>query len=124
MLGEIEFADAAIGQMVKALYDRGLLDSTAIIITAKHGQSPIDANRFFPIPGSSKTNGRLPSDAVSAFLPAVYTNRPRGHAVETGVPDACLSNASHSRVKRSRVRRGGEESLSVLAGYLPLARSK
>jgi Type I phosphodiesterase / nucleotide pyrophosphatase len=74
MLGEIEFADAAIGQMVKALHNQGLLDSTAIIITAKHGQSPIDTNRFFGIPGSSKTNGRLPSDVVSAFLPAVYND--------------------------------------------------
>ncbi len=74
MLGEIEFADASIGQMVSALKSNGLLESTAIIITAKHGQSPIDPNRFFPIPGSSKLNGRLPSDVVSAFLPAVYNN--------------------------------------------------
>jgi type I phosphodiesterase/nucleotide pyrophosphatase len=74
MLGEIEFADAAIGQMVKALHDQGLLDSTAIIITAKHGQSPIDTNRFFPIPGHSGTNGMPPSAIVSAFLPAVYND--------------------------------------------------
>jgi arylsulfatase A-like enzyme len=46
MLNEIEFADAAIGQMVTALKHRGLFDSTTIIITAKHGQSPIDTNRF------------------------------------------------------------------------------
>ncbi len=78
MLGEIEFADAAIGQMVKALHDQGLLHSTAIIITAKHGQSPIDTNRFFPIPGSSGTNGMLPSEVISAFLPAVYTNPSNG----------------------------------------------
>ena len=74
MLGEIEFADAAIGQMVEALQDHGLLRSTAIIITAKHGQSPIDTNRFFPIPGHSGTNGMLPSAVVSAFLPAVYND--------------------------------------------------
>src|SRR5579863_7354454 len=49
LLGEITFVDAAIGQMVYALQDRGLLGSTAVIITAKHGQSPIDTNRFFPI---------------------------------------------------------------------------
>src|SRR5579859_2619206 len=35
---EISFADAAIGQMVEALKDQNLLNSTAIIITAKHGQ--------------------------------------------------------------------------------------
>src|SRR5260370_27291033 len=53
MLAEIEFVDAAIGQMVTALKNNNLLDSTAIIISAKHGQSPIDPHRFFPIPGDS-----------------------------------------------------------------------
>jgi hypothetical protein len=43
---EITFADASIGSMVKALTQRGLLDSTLIIITAKHGQSPIDPARY------------------------------------------------------------------------------
>jgi hypothetical protein len=46
---EIVFVDAAIGQMVEELEDRGLLGSTLIIITAKHGQSPIDTHRFTPI---------------------------------------------------------------------------
>ena len=78
MLGEIEFVDATLGQMVDALQDRGLLDSTAIIITAKHGQSPIDTHRFLPIPGSSGTNGMLPSAVVSAFLPAVYNDPNNG----------------------------------------------
>jgi hypothetical protein len=95
MLGEIEFADAAIGQMVKALHDQGLLDSTAIIITAKHGQSPIDTNRFFPIPGSSKTNGRLPSDVVSAFLPAVYNNPSNGLGLaEDDISQIWLTNSA------------------------------
>ena len=44
--GEITFADASIGSMVKALTKRGLLNSTLIIITAKHGQSPIDPARY------------------------------------------------------------------------------
>jgi arylsulfatase A-like enzyme len=72
MLGEIEFVDATIGQMVSALQTQGLLDSTAIIITAKHGQSPIDTNRFFPIPGHSGANGTPPSGVIGGFLPAVY----------------------------------------------------
>jgi arylsulfatase A-like enzyme len=37
---------ASIGKMVSALEARGLLDSTLIIITAKHGQSPIDPARY------------------------------------------------------------------------------
>jgi hypothetical protein len=61
MQNEISFADRAIGQMVTALKNRGLLESTTIIITAKHGQSPVDTHRFFPIPGHSGSNGTSPS---------------------------------------------------------------
>ena len=40
--GEIQFVDGAIGQMLSELDSRRLRDSTLIIISAKHGQSPID----------------------------------------------------------------------------------
>jgi arylsulfatase A-like enzyme len=73
MLGEIEFVDAAIGQMVTALEKEHLLDSTAIIITAKHGQSPIDTHRFFPIPGHSGLNGAPPSSILASLLPLSAT---------------------------------------------------
>ena len=73
MLGEIEYVDAAIGQMVGELSAHGLRESTAIVITAKHGQSPVDPNRFFPIPGHSGLNGKPPSDVVAALLPASET---------------------------------------------------
>jgi len=46
LLGEVEFVDDSIGEMIANLRSRGLLDSTLIIITAKHGQSPIDPNAF------------------------------------------------------------------------------
>ena len=46
--GEIAFVDASIGEMVSALRKRGLMDSTLIVITAKHGQSPIDPARYVP----------------------------------------------------------------------------
>ena len=65
MLAQIEFVDAAIGQMVTKLKNQGLYDSTAIIITAKHGQSPVDPNLFFPIPGHAPlNNGTPPSDLL------------------------------------------------------------
>ena len=44
--GEIAFVDASIGRMVSALDTHGLRGSTLIIITAKHGQSPIDPARY------------------------------------------------------------------------------
>ena len=78
MLAEIQFVDAAIGQMVAALKHEGLLDSTTVIVTAKHGQSPIDPNRFFPIPGNSGNNGTPPSGIVANLLPAVYNDPNNG----------------------------------------------
>src|SRR5579863_6069803 len=44
LVSDIVFVDDSIGEMVRNLKNRGLLDSTLIIITAKHGQSPIDPN--------------------------------------------------------------------------------
>ena len=73
LTSEIVFVDASIGQMVTALKNQGLLNSTTIIITAKHGQSPIDPNRFFPIPGHSGTNGTSPANLLLAanLVPAL-----------------------------------------------------
>ena len=52
LLEEIEFADNAIGEMVEALKSNGLYNSTLIVITAKHGQSPIDSSRYTGITSS------------------------------------------------------------------------
>src|SRR5215472_7172033 len=78
MQAQIQFVDAAIGQMVAALKQQGLLNSTTIIITAKHGQSPIDPNRFYPVPGHSGTNGTPPSGIIGNLLPAIYSNANNG----------------------------------------------
>jgi hypothetical protein len=61
LLGEIEFVDRSIGKLISGLKKRGLYESTLIVITAKHGQSPIDPHRFFPIPGHSGNNGNSPA---------------------------------------------------------------
>lgn len=50
LLGQIQFVDQAIGKMVEELKHRDLFGSTLIIITAKHGQSPIDPKRVLRIP--------------------------------------------------------------------------
>lgn len=74
LLGEFKFVDASIAAFVKELKARDLFDSTLIVITAKHGQSPIDPSRYVPqtrigtspatllsnagfIPDSESTNG-------------------------------------------------------------------
>jgi hypothetical protein len=46
LLKEIEFVDASIGDIIDALKNGGLYDNTLIIITAKHGESPIDPNLY------------------------------------------------------------------------------
>jgi len=69
LLDEIKFVDASIGAFVSALQSAGLSNSTLIIITAKHGQSPIDPNRFLPIPGRAGTNGSSPADILASLLP-------------------------------------------------------
>jgi hypothetical protein len=78
LASELTFVDAAIGEMVQALKNQNLLESTTIIITAKHGQSPIDPNRFFPIPGHSGTNGTSPANLLLAqgLVPAVQLAGP------------------------------------------------
>jgi Type I phosphodiesterase / nucleotide pyrophosphatase len=60
---EIQFTDGAIGLFVKALKQRGLYNSTAIIISAKHGQSPIDPDRVLRIPADAP-NDQPPSGVL------------------------------------------------------------
>ncbi|HTP68615.1 MAG TPA: alkaline phosphatase family protein [Dongiaceae bacterium] len=97
MLAEIQFVDAAIGQMLAALKHNDLIDSTAIIITAKHGQSPIDPNRFFPIPGASGTNGTPPSGIIPNFLPAVYSDPNNGLGLaEDDISQIWLANSNNT----------------------------
>lgn len=53
LLSEIQFVDGSIGRFVSELSKNGLADSTLIIVTAKHGQSPIDPKRVLRIPGDN-----------------------------------------------------------------------
>jgi arylsulfatase A-like enzyme len=48
---ELDFVDKSLARIVSAIEHEGLLDSTVIVLTAKHGQSPIDpakVNRINP----------------------------------------------------------------------------
>jgi len=46
LAGAFAFVDASLGKMVDALASRHLLDSTLIIVTAKHGNAPIDPLQY------------------------------------------------------------------------------
>ena len=95
---EIQFVDASIGEMVNDLKDTGELDSTLIVITAKHGQGPIDPHRFFPIPGHSGTNGTTPATLLANLLPLSESPlNPTGiGATEDDVSLLWLSNSSNT----------------------------
>jgi hypothetical protein len=43
---EIRYVDIAIGQIVAALKNAGIYNNTLLIVTAKHGESPIDPTRY------------------------------------------------------------------------------
>jgi hypothetical protein len=71
--------DQALGRMIQALKDQGLYDSTVIIVSAKHGQSPIN-------PKKVNKPGHF-ADLVAA-LPDAGTN-PGGIAIANA--NACAS---------------------------------
>ncbi len=73
LLQEITFVDAAIGQWVAELKAQGLFNDTLIIITAKHGQSPIDSQRYTDISASGPVT-TSPSQLIDNCLPASESN--------------------------------------------------
>jgi Type I phosphodiesterase / nucleotide pyrophosphatase len=77
LLGEFQFVDASIGAFVSELKAKHLFDDTLIVITAKHGQSPIDASRYV----GQTINGTSPVTLLSnaGYIPySESTNNPTG----------------------------------------------
>lgn len=78
LLGEIEFVDNAIGEMVAALKSEGAYENTLIVITAKHGQSPVDSSRYTGITSSGPVT-TSPSMILASLLPySESPNNPTG----------------------------------------------
>jgi hypothetical protein len=67
LLNEFQFVDASVAAFVRELKAQGLYDSTLIVITAKHGQSPIDPSRYV----SQLIDGTSPATLLSnaGFIP-------------------------------------------------------
>jgi hypothetical protein len=74
LLSEIQFVDDSIGEMVNKIKDRGLYESTLIIITAKHGQSPIDPNLWNPI--LNQAGGTSPATLLGQANLIPYSESP------------------------------------------------
>jgi Type I phosphodiesterase / nucleotide pyrophosphatase len=62
LLHEIEFVDAAIGDIVGALRSAGIFEDTLLVITAKHGASPIDTSLY--VADGSNTPATLLGNAI------------------------------------------------------------
>jgi hypothetical protein len=94
LLSEIEFVDDSIGEMVSAIKDNGLYDSTLIIVTAKHGQSPIDPTLYNPI----LNTGSSPATLLASLLPTSESpTNPTGIGpTEDDVSLIWLANASNT----------------------------
>lgn len=92
LVSAIEFVDRSIGEMVAKIKQRELSGSTLIIITAKHGQSPIDPNLFFPIPGHHTNNGLSPATLISNQLHAAMppSEDPNGSGIGSTEDDVSL----------------------------------
>jgi hypothetical protein len=73
LLSEIAFVDKAIGEWVSELKKNGLEDSTLVVITAKHGQSPIDSQRYTRITSSGAVT-TSPSRIIDNCLPDSESN--------------------------------------------------
>lgn len=77
LLSEFQFVDASIAAFVSELKKQGLYDSTLIVITAKHGQSPIDPSRYVSQLISATSPVTLLSNA--GYIPwSESTNNPTG----------------------------------------------
>ena len=91
LLSEIQFVDDSIGEMVNKIKDRGQYENTLIIITAKHGQSPIDPNLYQAVPGKNH-NGLSPATLISNQLNAAMppSEDPNGSGVGSTEDDVSL----------------------------------
>ena len=86
LLDEFKFVDASIGAWVRELKAKGLYDSTLIIITAKHGQSPIDPARYV----AQTRNGTSPATvlATAGYIPD--SESPLGNGIGPTEDDVSL----------------------------------
>lgn len=96
LLNEFQFVDASIAAFVNELKAQGLYNSTLIVITSKHGQSPIDPTRYVPQANLGTTPVTLLSNA--GLIPfSESTNNPTGIGpTEDDVSLIWLNNSSNT----------------------------
>jgi hypothetical protein len=63
LVNALTYVDGAIGSIVSALREQGLLNNTGIVITAKHGESPLSNQRTIVLTGAISN---ILSNAINA----------------------------------------------------------
>ena len=118
LLGEIQFVDASIRAFVRELKSRGLYDTTLIVITAKHGQSPIDPSRYVP----QLVNGTSPATLLSnaGYIPdSESTNNPAGIGpTEDDVSLLWLKNSSDTDASVTLLEQNASASSGIALGQI------
>jgi len=108
----LDHVDKALGKMVAELKAKSLFDSTLIIVSAKHGQSPIDKSKLaMETGGSGDTTVQDPltfvnaADATVDAAPSTYVNpnsgnnyQTHGHLMEDDVGVLWLQDQSSANV--------------------------
>ncbi|HTT21355.1 MAG TPA: alkaline phosphatase family protein [Candidatus Sulfotelmatobacter sp.] len=89
LLDEFKFVDASIAAFVSELKKQRLFDSTLIVITAKHGQSPIDPSLYKRQAGA---DGISPATVISNDLHAAMppSEDPNGSGIGSTEDDVSL----------------------------------
>jgi predicted AlkP superfamily pyrophosphatase or phosphodiesterase len=118
LLGEFQFVDDSIGAFVKELKAKGLYDSTLIVITAKHGQSPVDSVRYVAQLNNGTSPATLLSDA--GYIPdSESTNNPTGIGpTEDDVSLIWLKNSSDTDAAVSILENNASATTGIALGQI------
>jgi len=88
LLGEVQFVDASIAAFVSELKKQHLYDSTLIVITAKHGQSPIDPSLYVRQTAVGTSPATVISNDLHAAMPP--SEDPNGSGIGSTEDDVSL----------------------------------
>jgi hypothetical protein len=117
LLTDFQFVDASIGAFVNELKAQGLFQSTLIVITAKHGQSPIDPNRYVPQLVSGTSPATLLSNA--GYLPASESTNGSGIGpTEDDVSLLWLNSAANTDAAVALIEANASATTGVALGQI------
>jgi predicted AlkP superfamily pyrophosphatase or phosphodiesterase len=103
----LDYADGALASMIKALKAQGIYDSTLFIVTAKHGQSPINPVKttkpgHFADVVAALPDGKTNPAAIAITSAAACATGPCGSVNDDDIALVWLGEADQSKGKQVR----------------------